>query len=68
MESDFLEFCLNKDKTLSVCICLKNILYVEFRTADKTRMYLIDGTILDVYESYGSVCSRLINGRETVEN
>ncbi len=62
MESNFIEFYLDKDKTVRVCVRLNNILYILSRTADKTRLYLIDGTPLDIYERYENVCFRLMMG------
>ncbi|MBR1891757.1 MAG: hypothetical protein IJ811_04625 [Clostridia bacterium] len=59
MKNNFVEFF--KDKTKTVCVCLRNILYIEYRSADKSRVYLVDGTILDVCETYRSLCDKLLS-------
>ena len=52
MENKFVELFSSKKNSTTVVICVNNILYFEQKTNGRSRLYLVDGTVLDVEEDY----------------
>lgn len=68
MRSEFIEVFTNRERNEFALICVDSILYITSKTEEKSRLYLVDGTIIDVFESYERLRYNLIIFRKGVEN